>query len=111
MGKNGTHGGLSIGDRAEKIRSLIRTGPIIKKLQKHILAGHDEVEHHMTAAQVNAARLLLNKFVPDVAVIQIEVKGSGGHEWNKALEDARRFADTGIVQVIPVIEGEIIPNG
>lgn len=48
-----------------KARERIQAGMILDRLEKHILG---EVE--MSATQVNAARVLLNKALPDLKAIE-----------------------------------------
>jgi hypothetical protein len=52
--------GRELNTRSARIRENIRAGMIVTKLQEHIEGNID-----MTATQVNAARILLNKICPD----------------------------------------------
>ena len=55
-----------------KTRDKIKASQIVNRLQSHILAPEDI----MTVSQVNAARVLLNKVLPDLK--QIELSGEVG---------------------------------
>jgi len=55
-----------------KTREKIKSTLIVKRLQDHILAAEDI----MSVSQVNAARVLLNKVLPDLK--QIELSGEVG---------------------------------
>ncbi len=49
--------------QADTVRTAIKTGLIVKRLNEHILSANGDV---MTQSQVAAARLLLAKVVPDL---------------------------------------------
>ena len=51
----------------ERIQERIDVGMIVGKLHRHV-KGDDE----MTATQIQAARILLNKVVPDVKAYEIK---------------------------------------
>ena len=51
----------------QKTRDKIQATQIVNRLQKHILADDDV----MTVSQVNAARVLLNKILPDLKAVEV----------------------------------------
>jgi hypothetical protein len=68
-----------MGARTNKIRhnndtrDKIKAGVIIDRLEKHVLAK----EPIMTDGQVSAARVLLNKVLPDLKAMQVTGKDDG----------------------------------
>lgn len=74
----------------ENTRSKIQAGRIIEELQKHVFG-----QREMTATQVNAARTLLAKTMPDMQAVEISgevqktyvarmpAKVGGIDEWQK----------------------------
>lgn len=57
-------------EHIQKTRDRIQTSMIVERLQNHIVAEEDI----MSTSQVNAAKILLNKTIPDVK--QVEMSGS-----------------------------------
>lgn len=51
----------------QKTRDKIKASQIVNRLQNHILADEDI----MTVSQVNAARVILNKVLPDLKAVEI----------------------------------------
>ena len=51
--------------------SAIKTTKLVSKLQTHALAAKDK----MTISQVNAARILLNKTLPDQRQTDVKIDG------------------------------------
>ena len=75
---------------AEAVRSRIRAGGIVKRLEDHVLG---KIE--MSATQVSAALGLLRKAVPDLASVEHTGKDGGPIEHKvgvDAVEDARAVA-------------------
>ena len=67
----------------ERTRLKIKTSQIINRLNDHVLSDGDV----MTVSQVNAARILLNKTLPDMANVTIQGPGENGeHKLNFTLE-------------------------
>ena len=56
--------------QSETTCSAIKTTKLVQKLQRHVLEDED-----MNASQVNAARILLNKTLPDQKVIDANIEG------------------------------------
>ena len=52
---------------SEATRTRIKTTMLVKRLTEHALGGEDL----MTVSQVNAARILLNKTLPDLSSIDM----------------------------------------
>lgn len=55
------------GPYGDKVRENIKTGMIVSKLQAHV-----EGTNEMSATQINAARILLGKVVPDQSAAKVE---------------------------------------
>lgn len=75
---------------AEAVRSRIRAGGIVKRLEDHILG---KVE--MAASQVTAAIALLRKVVPDLSTTQVTGPNGGPVQFQEItdeLEIARRLS-------------------
>jgi len=53
-------------EQQSHVRDKIQTSQIVNRLNKHILADEDI----MTTSQVQAARVLLNKVIPDVKAVE-----------------------------------------
>lgn len=51
--------------QADNAKDAIRTGLLLKRLQDHVLN-----DKKMTSSQIDAARILLKKTLPDLAVTQ-----------------------------------------
>ena len=49
-----------------RLRSLIDTEAILKKLQAHVLEGHK-----LTSTQIRASEVLLRKVTPDLSMTQL----------------------------------------
>lgn len=58
----------------EMQRQKIQASQLVNRLIKHV-----EGEVEMTATQVNAAKALLNKIVPDLKAIEVELEGRVHH--------------------------------
>ena len=58
---------------AEKTKGLIRASQLLNRLYSH---ANDEIE--MTSSQINAAKIVIGKYIPDLKAIEHtgEVKGS-----------------------------------
>jgi len=52
-----------------KTREKIQTTQIVKRLHAHVLSETGDI---MTVSQVNAARVLLNKTIPDLKAIEVQ---------------------------------------
>lgn len=52
---------------SEETRQKIQGALIVKRLQDHVMAKEDL----MSTSQVNAAKVLLNKIIPDLAAVQL----------------------------------------
>jgi hypothetical protein len=70
----------------EDTRAKIQAGVIIKRLQDHILADAPI----MDASQVNAAKALLNKVLPDLqsVAMQADIDGTLKVTWSSGKPDA-----------------------
>ena len=55
----------------DKTASAIKTTKLVQKLQRHALEDED-----MSATQIQAARILLNKTMPDQRAIDHQIDGS-----------------------------------
>jgi len=64
----------------DEVKKRIQTSQLINRLTQNALSD-DEI---MTASQVNSAKILLNKVVPDVK--SIEVTGAGGEPIKHAIK-------------------------
>jgi hypothetical protein len=64
----------------QKTRDKIQASQIVNRLNKHILADEDI----MTVSQVNAARVLLNKILPDLKSVEV-VDEDGNNALPKAI--------------------------
>ena len=53
----------------ERVTERIKVGKIATKLQQHVM---DADKTPMTQTQINAARILLNKCVPDLKALEIK---------------------------------------
>lgn len=88
-GTKGMHGRFSTSPTyANAVRSRIRAGGIVKRLEDHVLG---KVE--MSATQVSAALGLLRKTVPDLSAV--EHTGKDGEPLIQQMDDmeiARRYA-------------------
>ena len=58
----------------EETRAKIQTSAIIKRLQDHLNAD----QPIMDASQVNAAKILLNKVLPDLKAVELQGTGANG---------------------------------
>jgi septum formation inhibitor-activating ATPase MinD len=52
--------------QTDNAREAIRTGLILKRLQDHVLSENGDI---MSPSQVQAARLLLGKVIPDLQAV------------------------------------------
>ena len=71
----------------EKARSRIDSTLIVERLQRHILDDADE----MPQSKINAARVLLDRTLPAIKPIEVQV-GDGG--------DAKRITNDQLFQLI-----------
>jgi hypothetical protein len=53
----------------QKTRERIQTSQIVNRLEKHVFG-----ENEMTATQVNAAKILLSKTIPDLKQIEASIE-------------------------------------
>ena len=53
----------------ERLSEKIQAGKIVAKLSGHV---HDPDNHPLTQTQLNAARILLNKIIPDLRSIEVK---------------------------------------
>lgn len=58
----------------EETRAKIQTSALIKRLSDHIMSP----EPIMDASQVNAAKVLLNKVLPDLKAMELKGQGENG---------------------------------
>lgn len=58
--------------QADNAKSAIQTGLLLKRLQEHALEDKE-----MTRSQIDAARILLKKTLPDLAVSQLVGEDGG----------------------------------
>lgn len=58
--------------QADNAKDAIKTGLLIKFLQEHALS-----EREMTRSQIDAARILLKKTLPDLAVTELTGQDDG----------------------------------
>ena len=79
-----------------KAREAIQAAMIVKRIMEFVLDDGKDEEHtarvFMSSTKVNAASILLRKVMPDLATIEMNVKGDGIDK-NAELEKARLFAE------------------
>ena len=88
----------------ERGRERIKSTLIIKRLMKHIKGEID-----MTSTQIQAARILLNKTLPDIKSLEVEHTGTINLGKVRRLSDEELYfiAGGGLSDMAaPVIEGE-----
>jgi len=85
-------------------RERINTGMMIKKLQDHI---EDAEKNPILQTQLTAARILLNKTIPDLTSVTLDVSNEKINRMEH-LEEARKFAAG---PVLATTEGETVANG
>ncbi len=92
----------------QRQRDKIRSGKIVERLLAHIQGKVD-----MSSTQIQAARILLNKTMPDIKALEVE------HTGNINLTPVHRLTDEQLMAIASegvigqgtpeVIEGEIVP--
>ncbi len=90
---------------AQRQREKIQSGMIIRRLSDHV-----QGKCEMSSTQIQAARILLNKTMPDIKALEI------AHTGNINLATTRRLSDEELMAIAagglddkaaPVIEGEV----
>jgi hypothetical protein len=68
-------GSIATRDKHTKWRESIQTTKVLKRLQNYVLAEKDSEEYKknvMTPTQVNAARMLLDRTLPAIKIVEHE---------------------------------------
>lgn len=67
--------------QATMVKDHIQTSQLVNRLQNHVLDGEQ-----MTRSQIDAARILLKKTLPDLAVTQMTGKDDGPIQFERTVK-------------------------
>lgn len=83
--KHGGQPGLKL---TERHKEKIRTSAILKRLEKHAL--DEDGDTQMSPTQIQAASIVLKKFVPDLSSVhKTDAKEESHEEWVKRFNQSR----------------------